>query len=115
MSTITQLSIFINNEPGAIANISKTLKEANINLKAFNIAEGSGFGVLRAIADKPKDAADKLKKQNIIVKLTDVIAVPMVDQPGSIYEVSKVFGDENINRNPSSGITYPTESRTARS
>ena len=38
MSTITQLSIFINNEPGAIANISKTLKEANINLKAFNIA-----------------------------------------------------------------------------
>lgn len=97
MSTITQLSIFINNEPGAIANISKTLKEANINLKAFNIAEGSGFGVLRAIAENPADAGSKLKKQNIIVKLTDVIAVPMVDQPGSIYEVSKVFGDANIN------------------
>ena len=97
MSTITQLSIFINNEPGAIANISKTLKDAGINLKAFNIAEGSGFGVLRAIAENPSDACAKLKKMNIIVKQTDVIAVSMIDQPGSIYEVSKVFGDAHIN------------------
>lgn len=97
MSTITQLSIFINNEPGSIANISRTLKEANINLKAFNVAESSGFGVFRAIADSPSEACARLKKLNIIVKLTDVIAVPMDDHPGSIYEVSKVFGDANIN------------------
>lgn len=97
MSTITQLSIFINNEPGSIANISRTLKEANINLKAFNIAESSGFGVFRAIADSPADACAKLRRLNIIVKLTDVIAVPMDDHPGSIYDVSKVFGDADIN------------------
>lgn len=97
MTIITQLSIFVKNEPGAFASISGILKECSINLKAFNIAESSGFGVLRAIADNPKEAYATLKDRNIIVKLTDVIAVPMQDQPGGLYEVGKVFGDAGIN------------------
>ena len=97
MPTITQLSIFVKNEPGSLASISGTLKECNINLKAFNIAESSGFGVLRAIADSPMEACDVLKKRDIIVKLTDVIAVSMVDQPGGLYEVGKVFEQAGIN------------------
>ena len=97
MAIITQLSIFVKNEPGALASISGTLKECNINLKAFNIAESSGFGVLRAIADNPEDACEVLKKKDIIVKLTDVIAVPMVDQPGGLYDVGKAFAQAEIN------------------
>ncbi|MBQ2762590.1 MAG: amino acid-binding protein [Candidatus Methanomethylophilaceae archaeon] len=94
---ITQLSIFVKNEPGSFASITSTLKECNINLKAFNIAESSGFGVLRAIANNPKEAYDTLKDKNIIVKLTDVIAVKLNDAPGGIYDVAKVFGDNNLN------------------
>ena len=97
MGTITQLSIFVNNEPGSFAGISAALKECGINLKAFNIAESSGFGVLRAIADEPEQACATLKKKNIVVKLTEVIAVSMEDQPGELYKVGKVFGDNNIN------------------
>ena len=97
MSVITQLSIFVNNEPGSFAAITAALKECGINLKAFNIAESSGFGVLRAIADNPQEACETLKKRNIVVKLTDVIAVPMEDKPGEIYNVAKVFGENNIN------------------
>ena len=97
MSVITQLSIFVNNEPGSFAGITAALKECGINLKAFNIAESSGFGVLRAIADNPNEACETLKKRNIVVKLTDVIAVPMEDKPGEIYKVAKVFGESNIN------------------
>ena len=85
MSTITQLSIFINNEPGAIANISKTLKEANINLKAFNIAEGSGFGVLRAIADKPKDARERRERpdgKNILNGASPLAHFASLHSPG---------------------------------
>ena len=97
MATITQLSIFVNNEPGSFASITKTLKECGINLKAFNIAESSGFGVLRAIADNPKEAEKTLKERNIIVKLTDVVALYVNDQPGSVYEIAKTFGDNKIN------------------
>ena len=53
---IKQLSIFINNEPGRLAQIAAALKECEINMKAFNIAESSGFGVLRAIVDDPDRA-----------------------------------------------------------
>ena len=53
---ITQLSIFISNEPGSLAAMTKALKECSVNIKAFNIAESSGFGVFRAIVDDPDTA-----------------------------------------------------------
>ncbi|MDR2866589.1 MAG: ACT domain-containing protein [Methanomassiliicoccaceae archaeon] len=94
---IKQLSIFINNEPGRLAQIAAALKECNINMKAFNIAESSGFGVLRAIVDDPGRAYRELSKKGIIVKETNVIAIPMTDRPGGLLEVAKVIGDANIN------------------
>ena len=97
MSVITQLSIFVNNEPGSFTGIAAAIKDCGINLKAFNIAESSGFGVLRAIADEPEKACETLRAKNIVVKLTDVIAVPMEDKPGEIYKVAQVFGESNIN------------------
>jgi len=94
---IKQLSIFINNEPGRLANIASVLKECNINMKAFNIAESSGFGVLRAIVEDPEKAYKVLKDRSIIVKMTDVVAIPMIDKPGGLYEVAKIIGDAGIN------------------
>ena len=94
---IKQLSIFINNEPGRLAQIAAALKECNINVKAFNIAESSGFGVFRAIVDEPDKAYRELNKKGIVVKETNVIAIPMVNKPGGLLEVAKVVGDARIN------------------
>ena len=94
---IKQLSIFVNNEPGRLANIASVLKECKINMKAFNIAESSGFGVLRAIVDDPDKAFEDLKKRSIIVKMTELLAVPMADQPGGLFDIVKIIGDANIN------------------
>ena len=57
---ITQLSIFVNNAPGSLANVAKTLHECNINMKACNLAESTEFGILRAIVDEPEQAIAKL-------------------------------------------------------
>lgn len=97
MAKITQLSIFINNEPGSFAAITEVLKDCNINLKAFNIAESSGFGVLRAITDDPEKACEVLKERGIIVKLIEVVAVPIKDSSSEMYRIGKVFGDNSIN------------------
>ena len=94
---ITQLSIFVNNEPGSLASMARVLKECNINLKAFNIAESAGFGVFRAIADNPDEVCKTLKARNIVVKPTEVVAVSVSDHPGSLFDVAKVLGDANIN------------------
>jgi len=94
---IKQLSIFINNEPGRLAQIAAALKECNVNMKAFNIAESSGFGVLRAIVENPGKAFADLSAKGIVVKETDVIAIPMINKPGGLLDVAKVIGDANIN------------------
>ena len=86
---IKQLSIFINNEPGRLAQIAAALKECSVNMKAFNIAESSGFGVFRAIVDEPERAFDELSKKGIVVKVTDVIAMPMIDRPGGFWTLPR--------------------------
>ena len=96
-NVFVQLSIFVNNEPGSLASMAKTLKECNINLKAFNIAESSGFGVFRAIVDNPDEAYEKLKERNLIVRKTELIAVVVDDAPGGLFSAAKVLGDAGIN------------------
>lgn len=92
-----QLSIFVNNEPGSLASMAKVLRDCNVNLKAFNIAESAGFGVFRAIVDNPEEAVAKLKEKNIIVRKTELIAVVVDDQPGGLFSAAKVLGDAGIN------------------
>lgn len=94
---IKQLSIFINNEPGRLAQIAAALKDCNVNIKAFNIAESSGFGVFRAIVNDPDKAYKGLSEKGIAVKETDVIAIPLTDRPGGLLEVAKTIGDAKIN------------------
>ena len=94
---ITQLSIFVNNAPGSLANVAKTLRECEINMKACNLAESTEFGILRAIVDEPEQAIAKLQEKNIIVKKTEIIGVKIKNVPGSLYESSKILGDAGIN------------------
>ena len=94
---IKQISIFSENRPGRLAAIAKALEEENINILAFSIAEADGFGVVRALVDKPKKANEKLTGLGFNVAFTDVIAVKMRDKPGGLYEIAKMLGDGQIN------------------
>ncbi|MCL2148096.1 MAG: amino acid-binding protein [Methanomassiliicoccaceae archaeon] len=94
---ITQLSIFVNNEPGRLAAIAGILKDFKINLKAFNLAESSEFGILRAIVDEPDRAYEDIRSKGVIVKKTDVIGVAMDDSPGALFEAADVLGKAGIN------------------
>ena len=94
---IKQLSIFVNNEPGRLAHISSVLKECSINMRAFNLAESTEFGILRAIVDNPDDAYDALKLKGIIAKKTDVIGVYLEDHPGALFMAADALGKANIN------------------
>ena len=94
---ITQLSIFVSNEPGRLAAIAGILKEFKINVKGLNLAESSEFGILRAIVDGPDEAYDLVRSKGVIVKKTDVIGIEMKDSPGSLFDAADVLGKAGIN------------------
>jgi hypothetical protein len=94
---IKQISVFSENKPGRLAAIARALQEERINILAFSIAEADGFGVVRALVDKPEKAYEKLTGLGFNVAFTDVIAVKMQDSPGGLYEIAKILGDGRIN------------------
>ncbi len=94
---IVQLSVFIENKEGRLADIIGVLADANINIRALSLADTADFGVLRMIVDTPAAAIEALKKKSIMVKTTDIIAVEVEDKPGGLEKVLKVFKNEGIN------------------
>ncbi len=94
---IKQLSIFSENRPGRLMDFSKAMGEESINILAFSIAEGAGYGVIRAFVSDPEKALKRLQEHGFVVRYTDVIAVHMADEPGGLFELTKVLKDAGIN------------------
>jgi hypothetical protein len=94
---ITQVSVFLENKKGRLLEVCSLLGKNSINIRALNVAESEGFGVLRIVVDKPQDAVELLKKNNLVANLTDVVAVEVEDKPGGLAKVLGVLSKNNIN------------------
>lgn len=94
--TIHQISVFLENRAGQLAEITGVLAKKGIDLRAINIAETSDYGVLRLIADKPQEAATTLLEHGFILSMTPVVAVSVPDSPGGLAKVLDVLAKENI-------------------
>jgi hypothetical protein len=94
---IKQLSIFSENRPGRLAAMAKAMMEEDVNIYAFSIAEGAGYGVIRTLVDRPEKAFQKLSGMGVTVRYTDVLAVEMTDRPGGLYEAVSVLAEAGIN------------------
>ncbi|KUG19950.1 MAG: ACT domain-containing protein [Methanomicrobiaceae archaeon] len=94
---IKQISVFSENRPGRLAAIARALKEEKINIFAFSIAEADGFGVVRALVNRPEDAYNKLTELGFRVSFTEVIGVKMRDEPGGLSDIATILGDAGIN------------------
>ena len=95
--TIKQISVFSENKPGRLAAIAGALQDEGINILAFSIAEANGFGVVRALVDKPDAAYKKLNAMGFMISFTDVIAVKMRDVPGGLFEMAAILSEAAIN------------------
>ena len=97
---IKQISLFMENSTGRLAGATDLLAEAKINLRAISIADTTEFGILRLIADQPEKAVKLLKQAGFAARETDVIAVEIADEPGSLARIMALFRDEGV------GIEY---------
>ena len=94
---IKQLSVFVENKAGRMAEITKAIGDAGVDIRALSVADTSDFGILRLIVDKPDTAVEALRGAGLTVSLTDVIAVSIPDVPGAFSEAVKVLSDANMN------------------
>ncbi|OGV63697.1 MAG: amino acid-binding protein [Lentisphaerae bacterium RIFOXYA12_FULL_48_11] len=94
---IKQLSIFLENKKGRLAQVTSTLAKNKINIRALSLADSADFGVLRLIVNDPDRGATSLKKAGMVVQVTDVIAVEISDKPGGLSRVLHLFDRGAIN------------------
>ncbi len=97
---IKQLSVFLENKSGRLAEITAIIADAGIDIRALSIADTTNFGILRLIVDKPDEAEQALKKAGLTVSLTKVIAIGIPDTPGGFASAMKCLSQAGI------GIEY---------
>ncbi len=93
---IKQLSIFLENKTGRLAEISEILGKAGINMSAFSVADTSDFGILRLIVSDPEKALKELTKKDFSVKLTDVICLNVPNTPGALSKAMKILKEASV-------------------
>jgi hypothetical protein len=92
-----QISVFLENKAGRLAEVTGILSEANVNIRALALADTSDFGVLRLIVDDNTKALEALKNQGFTVGRTDVLAVEVEDKPGGLHSILDMLNNAKIN------------------
>ena len=94
---VKQISVFLENQPGKLAEFAAVLSAQKINLRAISVAEAADFGIVRIIVDDVFNAVTVLKSENYICSITDVLAVEVQDEAGMLANMIGVLGAEGIN------------------
>ena len=94
--SVKQISIFLENKIGRLAEITELLGQNKINIRALAIADTTEFGILRIIVDNPQKAQDVLEKKGFSAKQTDVIVVKIADKPGALANTLKMLKESSL-------------------
>lgn len=93
---IQQISVFLENQPGKLAEATRILGEGGVDISALSLADTTDFGILRLIVNDPERAAAILREKDFIVKQTEVIAAVMDDRPGGLTSVLELLGQAQV-------------------
>ena len=94
---IKQISVSLDNIPGAFSTISEILGREGVNIRAISVADTSDMSTVRFVADDPVKAMNILTTQGYKVKEREVLAVETPDHPGGLNAVLRPLRDAGIN------------------
>ncbi|MCR5594133.1 MAG: ACT domain-containing protein [Saccharofermentans sp.] len=94
--SVKQINVFLENEPGRLAEVTAALSEAKIDIRAVYITDSTSYGMLRMIVDQPDEAKIVLMSKGFTVSISHVIAVSLKDVPGTLDKVLRLLSDNNI-------------------
>ncbi|SDF65902.1 ACT domain-containing protein [Desulfovibrio legallii] len=92
-----QLSVFLENRAGRLAEVTHALAEAGVNIRALSLADTSDFGILRMIVCDHEKAQAVLKAKGFTLGRTSVVAVEVPDAPGGLDSVLQLVSRHGIN------------------
>lgn len=94
---IDQLTVFLPNEPGRLANMARVLGEAGIQMHALMVADTEDFGIVRIICDTPRTAARVLADEGYRAAATKVLAIEVDNEPGGLARALEGFAEVSLN------------------
>ncbi len=94
--SVKQISVFIENKKGKLAEVTKYIASHDVNLRALSIADTQDFGILRIICEDPDKANEVLKEGGYITTVTDVLATAISDEPGSLAAILEVISEAGV-------------------
>ncbi len=94
---VEQISIFLENKSGRLAEVTSVLAAAGVNIRALSLADTADFGILRLIVDRIDRAKQALKDNGFTIGKTEVLALEVPDRPGGLGEILRVLGAAGIN------------------
>lgn len=94
---VEQISIFLENKSGRLAEVAGVLAGAGVNIRALSLADTTDFGILRLIVNDTEKAKQVLKENGFTVGKTEVLAVEVPDRPGGLATILNAMRDAGIN------------------
>ena len=93
---IKQISVFVENKEGRLAEITEKIAAAGVDIRALSIADTTDFGILRLIVDRPEETEKALREDGFTVSVTNVIAVGIDDVPGGFAKPMRILANAHI-------------------
>ncbi len=96
---IRQLSVFVENKPGSLMDVTSRLTEAHVNIRAVATFDTPEFGILRLVVDKPEEAKAYLTSKGFVVRIHQVIGAELEDKKGNLNQMLEILADGGISIN----------------
>lgn len=95
--SIKQISVFLENKPGKLKEMTGVLAANKVDMRALSLAETKDFGIARLVVDDVFEAVQILKDANFVASLTSVLAVEIPDEPGGLDKLLAIFSEAKVN------------------
>jgi hypothetical protein len=95
--SVKQISIFVENKPGTMHDMTQVLADHSIDIRALSLTETEGFGIVRIIVDDVVETTTVLKQEGYVCRLTPVVVAEIPDEPGGLNRVLTIFHENQIN------------------
>jgi hypothetical protein len=94
---ITQISVFLENQPGHVSRLTDILEKAGVSVRGFSLADTNDFGIARFVVDRPQAALEALEAAGALIATTELLCIELPDEPGALGRVFSAVADAGSN------------------